>query len=321
MGDVKSLNQDMESKKLQPVYVFTGEESGLISQYVNEIKAGFKNIVETDDVDLVIEDCKYNPIFGGGKLFILRETGMFQKQVDDKFVNFLVKMFKQKINICIFVESSVDGKFKQVQALGDKGLITFKKLSEDQLIGFVTQILAKNNKKMLKDLTRYFVDQCDYDYNTIINELSKLLNYTDAKEIKVDDVKHVVTQSSRSIVFDLVDYIVKQKYQRAVDMFYMLLGKKEQPLVILTLIYRQLKLLYQIKLLKAEGHNVNDIADACDSKPFIIEKSMNICTFETDKLLKLMVKCSDMDWKIKTGQIKDTLAIECLILYSSIQTL
>ena len=320
MGDVKSLNQDMEDKKLQPVYVFTGEESGLISQYVNEIKAGFKNVVETDNVDLVIEDCKYNPIFGGGKLFILRETGMFQKQVDEKFVNLLVKMFKQKINICIFVESSVDGKFKQVQALGDKGLITFKKLSEDQLIGFVTQILAKNNKKMLKDLTRYFVDQCDYDYNTIINELSKLLNYTDAKEIKVDDVKHVVTQSSRSIVFDLVDYIVKQKYQRAVDMFYMLLNKKEQPLVILTLIYRQLRLLYQIKLLKAEGYSVNDIADACDSKPFIIEKSMNICNFDTEKLLKLMIKCSDMDWKIKTGQIKDTLAIECLILYSSIRT-
>jgi len=320
VGDVKSLNQDMEDKKLQPVYVFTGEESGLISQYVNEIKAGFKNVVETDNVDLVIEDCKYNPIFGGGKLFILRETGMFQKQVDEKFVNLLVKMFKQKINICIFVESSVDGKFKQVQALGDKGLITFKKLSEDQLIGFVTQILAKNNKKMLKDLTRYFVDQCDYDYNTIINELSKLLNYTDAKEIKVDDVKHVVTQSSRSIVFDLVDYIVKQKYQRAVDMFYMLLNKKEQPLVILTLIYRQLRLLYQIKLLKAEGYSVNDIADACDSKPFIIEKSMNICNFDTEKLLKLMIKCSDMDWKIKTGQIKDTLAIECLILYSSIRT-
>jgi DNA polymerase-3 subunit delta len=321
VGDVKSLNQDMDAKNLQSVYVFTGEEQGLISQYVNDIKSRFKNVVETDDVDLVIEDCKYNPIFGGGKLYILRETGLFQKQVDDKFVNFLVKMFKQKINICIFVESAVDGKFKQVQALGDKGLINFKRLSEDQLIGFVTQILANNNKKMLKDLTRYFVDQCDYDYNTIINEITKLLNYTDAKEIKVDDVKKVVTQSSRSIVFDLVDYIVKQQYQRAIDMFYMLLNKKEQPLVILTLIYRQLRLLYQIKLLKAEGHNVNDIADACDSKPFIIEKSMNICNFDTDKLLKLMVKCSDMDWKIKTGQIKDTLAIECLILYSSIRTL
>ena len=321
MGDVKSLNLEMEAKKLQSVYVFTGEEHGLISQYVNEIKVGFKNVVETDDVNQVIEDCKYNPIFGGGKLFILRETGMFSKVVDDKFVNFLIKMFKQKINICIFVESTTDGKLKQVQALGDKGLIHFKKLSEEQLIGFVNGILSKNNKKMLKDLTRYFVDQCDYDYNTIVNEITKLLNYTDTKEIKVDDVKHVVTQSSRSIVFDLIDYIVKQKYQRAVDMFYMLLNKKEQPLVILTLIYRQLKLLYQIKLLKAEGHNVNDMADACDSKPFIIEKSMNICNFDTDKLLKMMIKCSEMDWKIKTGQIKDTLAIECLILYSSMRTL
>ena len=321
MGDVKSLNQDIESKKLQSVYVFTGEEQGLITQYVNEIKTGFKTVIETDNIDQVIEDCKYNPIFGGGKLFILRNTGLFQKQVDNKFVNFLAKMFKQKMNICIFVESEVDGKLRQVQALGDKGLINFKRLTEEQLIGFVNQVLAKNGKRMVKDLTRYFVDQCDYDYNTIINELTKILNYVDTKEIKVDDVKHVVTQSSRSIVFDLVDYIVKQKYQRAVDMYYTLLNKKEHPLVILTLIYRQLKLLYQIKLLRAEGYRVNDIADACDSKPFIIEKSMNICSFDTEKLLKLMLKCSEMDWKIKTGQIKDTLAIECLILYSSMRTL
>ena len=317
MSDVKTLTKAMEDNKLEPIYVFTGEEHGLISQYINEIKSKFKNIIETSDIDQVIEDCKYNPIFGGGKLFILRDTGLFNKQVEDKFINFLVKMFKQKINICIFIENTVDSRLKQVQALGDKGIIEFKRLSEAQLIGLTTGLLKQNNRRMLKDVTRYFVDQCDYDYNTIVNELTKLLNYTDKKEITVDDLKHVMTQSTRSIVFDLVDYIVKQRYQRAIDMLYTLLNKKEQPLVILTLIYRQLKLIYQIKLLKAEHHSVADIADACDSKPFIIEKTMNICNFDTDKLLKLMVKCSEMDFKIKTGQIKDVLAIEILILYSS----
>lgn len=321
MGDVKLLNEALEKNTLSSVYVFTGEEDGLITQYVNDIKTRFKNVIDTDDVDHVMDSCKYNPLFGGNKLFILRDTGLFNKQVDDKFVNFLVKMFKQKLNICVFVEKDVNDKLKQVQALGDKGVIVFKKLTEEQLMGFVSQIISKHSRKMVKDLVRYFVDQCDYDYNTVVNEITKLLNYTETKEIKVDDVKSVVTQSSRSIVFDLVDFVVKQRYQRAIDMYHTLINKKEQPLVILTLIYRQLKLLYQIKLLRAEGYNTNDIADACDSKPFIVEKSMNICNFDTDKLLKLLVKCSDLDWKIKTGQIKDTLAIEILILYSSIKTL
>lgn len=319
MGNVKMLNEHLEKKQLNQIYVFIGEEDGLITQYVNDIKKQFKNVVETEDINQIIEDCKYNPIFGGGKLFILRHTGLFNKQVDEKFINFLVKMFKQKMNVCLFVEKDVDNRLKQVQALGEKGIVEFKKLSEEQLIGFVQQILSKHNKKMSKDLVRYFVDQCDYDYNTILNEVTKVLNFADDKEIKVDDLKMVLSQNARSIVFDLIEFIVKQKYQRAVDMYYTLINKKEQPLVILTLIYKQLKLIYQIKTLRTEGYSTTDIAEACDSKPFIIEKSTNICNFDTKKLLNLMVKCSEMDWKIKTGQIKDTVAIECLILYSSMK--
>jgi len=321
MGDVKVLNKALDSDTLSQVYVFTGEEDGLITQYVNDIKKKFKSVIDTDDIEEVIESCKYNSLFGGSKLFILRNTGLFNKQVEEKFVSFLVRMFKQKSNVCIFVEPKVNLKLKQVMAVGDNAVIEFKKLSEAQLIGFVSQIVSTHKKKMLKDLVRYFVDQCDYEYNIIINEITKLLNYVEAKEITVDDINKVVTRNAKSIVFELVDFVVKQKYQRAIDMYHTLLGKKEQPLVILTLIYRQLKLLYQIKLLRAEGYNVTDIADACDSKPFIIEKSFNLCSFDGEKLLRLLVKCSELDWKIKTGQIKDTLAVEILILYSSLKTL
>jgi DNA polymerase-3 subunit delta len=322
VGDVKTLNQDMEKNKLKSFYVFTGEEGGLIQQYITDIKGRFKTVVELDEkngIDQIIEDNKYNSIWGGGKLYILRETGLFNKVADDKFINFLVMMFKQTKNVCIFVESELNKTMRQTQSLGETQIIEFKKLNEDQLIAFVKSILDKNGKRMLKDLTRYFVDQCDYDYNTIVNEVTKLLNYVDGKEIKVDDVKAVVSRSTKSIVFDLVEHIVRQRYQKAFYAYELLLSKKEQPLVILTLVYRQFKLLYQIKLLKAEGYNDNDIAEACDSKPFIIQKSAGLCDFDTEKLLSLLIKCGDMDFKIKTGKIKDVLAINCIILYSSIR--
>ena len=67
MGNVKMLNEHLEKKQLNQIYVFTGEEDGLITQYVNDIKKQFKNVVETEDINQIIEDCKYNPIFGGCK--------------------------------------------------------------------------------------------------------------------------------------------------------------------------------------------------------------------------------------------------------------
>lgn len=321
MATLKELDKSIEANKFLPLYLFTGEERGLITEYMIEIKEKFKSIIETSNIDDVIEDSKYNSLFGGHKLYIMRDCGLFSKKADDKFINFLVKMFKNPTNTCIFIEDKADKTLKQTQSLGTTYIIEFNKLKEDQLIALVTQILATHNKKMLKDLTRYFVDQCDYDYSTIINELTKLINYVDGKQITVDTIRAIVSRSTHAIIFDLMTFIVKQNYDRALDMFDTLILKKESPLVMLSLIYRQLKLLYQVKLLKEEGYNITDIADACDSKPFIIEKTLNLSNFDTIKLLNMMEKCSEYDFKIKTGQIKDTLAIKCLILYSSMQVL
>lgn len=316
MGSVKDLNNDIESKKFAPLYVFTGEERGLISQYISEIKAQYKDIVETSNIDVVIEDSRYKSLVAKKKLYILKDTGLFDKKVEDDFINFLVQQFKQNINLCIFIEDKLNKTLKQTQALSDKWIIEFKKLTEGQLVEFVSSVLEQNGKKMNKNDTKEFVNQCDYDYNTIVNEMTKLINFVDKKQITLEDIKRVVSRSTRSIVFDLVEYIVTQQYTKALDLYDMLILKKEAPMKILFLIYKQLRLLYQIKLLKAENHSIYDIADAVESKPFIIEKNFNICNFPTEKLVKLMLKCNEYDWKIKTGQIKEYVSVEHLIMYS-----
>ena len=316
MASVKDLNKDIESKQFSPIYLFTGEEQGLITQYLNEIKANYKDIIETSDVGVVIEDSKYKSLVAKKKLYILKDTGLFNKKADDQFINFLAQQFKQNLNCCIFVEDKMNRTLKQTQALGQSSIIEFKKLTEAQLVGFVSSVLERHEKKMTKSVIKEFVEQCDYDYNTIVNELTKLINYVSRKQILLDDLKEVVSRSTRSVVFDLVEYIITQQYEKALDVYDKLVLKKEPPLVILFLIYRQLRLLYQIKLLQAENYSVYDIASACDSKPFIIEKNFNICNFSTSKLVALMVKCNEFDWKIKTGQIKDFVAMEHLIMHS-----
>lgn len=319
MAGLRELDQHIDKNQFQSVYVFYGEEKGLITEYLLELKSKFTNIIETEKLEQVIEDTRYNSLFGGKKLYILKNLGLFEKKADDEFISFLVKMFKQKMHTVVFVEDKIDGTLKQTQALSDQMKIEFSPLKEEQLIVLVQGILEKHGKKMIKDVCRYFVDLCDYNYNNIMNEINKLVNFVEKKQIDADDVKHTTTRSTSSVVFDLVTYVVKQNYSRALDMYDNLILRKEQPLVILTLIYRQLKLLYQIKLLSAEGYKTIDIADACDSKPFIIEKNMGICNFDSKKLLNLMLKCDEYDYKIKTGAMKDVLAVKMLILFSSIR--
>lgn len=319
MATLKDLDKAISDQTFESVYVFYGVETGLISEYVTEMKGHFKNVIESNDLSVVIEDSKYNGLFGGRKLYILRRTGLFGKKADEEFIQFLVKMFKQKSSVVLFVEDKVDKTLKQTQALSSNMAVEFTQLKEDQLIMLVQKIMEQNNKKIIKDLARYLVDQCDYDYSKILNETEKLVHFATEKSITVEHIREITTRSTGAVVFDMVTFVVKQNYIRALDQYENLLLRKESALVILTLIYRQLKLLYQIKLLKAENTSITDMADACDSKNFIIEKNLNICSFDTKKILSLMQKCDELDFKIKSGAIKENLAVKVLILYSSLK--
>ena len=324
MGAVKSplmlLDDAIKTNKFEPIYVFYGNERGVLFEYLTEVKSRFKNVVETDDLNAIIEDTKFNSIFGGKKLYIMRDTELFNKKATEEFLQFLAKMLKQRMHTIIFIENNVDNSVKQTQALPNSMKIQFNQLHEDQLVALVNTVLNEHNKKATKDIVRYFIDMCGYDYNTITNELSKLISYTTDSKIELDTINKVCSKNSNAVVFDLVNYIVKGQYGRALDMYETLILRKESPLVILTLIYRQLRLLYQIKLLKMSGvSNIQELAELCDSTPYIIEKNLNISNFDVSKILDLLVKCDEYDFKIKTGVVKDITAVRLLILYSSIR--
>ena len=317
MAGIKELDKVIASGSYESVYVFYGQERGLLTEYLSEITSKFKTVIEENDLKVIENDSKYNSIFGGKKLYVVKDTGFFSKKADDNFINFLIKMFKQKSNICIFVEEKIDGTLKQTQALSDSMKIDFQFMKEGELIILTQKIFESGNKKITKDLARYFIDLCDYSYSVIINEAEKLIHFVDQKNITMEHIRSVTSRSTNAVVFDMITFIVNGNYSRALDMYETLMLRKESALAILTLIYRQLRLLYQIKLIKSEGYSVNEIAEACDSKPFIIEKNLNICNYSTDKLLKLLQKCSEVDFGIKSGRLKDFLGVKVLIFYSS----
>jgi len=317
MADLKVLINAMNDNALERVYVFTGEESGLIGEYVGELKTRFKQVIETDDIKFVNEDSQFYSLFGGGKMYLLKQTGLFNKAAEDDFINLLVKFYKQKANMIVFVESKVDGRLKQVAALGDKSLIEFKKLSEAQMNAVITGTATKLGKMITKDLARYLAELCNYDYATVMNELTKLAYAGTDKKISQELINEVVTKQIHTVIFEISSYVSMEQYDKALELYDTLLLRKESPLVILSLLFRQYRLLYQIAALKADGYSMQDIAEACEVKPFVITKNINICKFSIGKLKALVRACSHIDYMIKSGRCKDVLAVKLFILIAS----
>lgn len=312
------LDVAIKTKTFLPIYVFTGSEHGILSQYLKDVKNCFKTVVDST-IAVVMEESKYNSLFGGKKLYILTGSEFFNRAATDQEIEFLVRMYKQKNHTVIFVETNVSLVYKQTKALQAESLIEFKKLSQKQLEKIATQALTQSGKTIEPELVSYVIDQCDYDYTVVLNELQKLC-CIDEVEITKEVVRKVTTRSTSAVVFDLIEMIANKRYGRAFDMYRNLTLRKESPLAILSLLYRQFKIIYQVKMLQEQRYSWNEMAEATDCKAFVIQKTMPLCAnFTNKKLTNILVRCAETDLLIKSGKLRDVSAVLMLIAYTGIQ--
>lgn len=316
---LKALDNAIETKKFLPVYVFTGEERGLLVQYISDIKKCFKNVVEDSSLSDVAKDTSFNTLWGGKKLYILNNTDFFNKTATDEEIMMLVKLYKQKSNTVIFVETNINNTYKQTKSLGEESVVEFKKLSQDAIERIVKQIMKVSKKKFADEddqvAPSFIADLCNYDYTTVLNEMHKLVS-TDAEVITIKDIKRTVTRSTYAVVFDLIELIANKKHVQAFDLYRNLILRKEIPLTILALIYRQFRLMFQCKMLLDERRSFQEIAQAINEKPYSVNKTAQLVrNFEYPKIESIIKKCAEVDIMIKSGKLKDEQAVLMLIAF------
>jgi DNA polymerase-3 subunit delta len=251
-------------------------------------------------------------LWGGDKIYIAKQTGLFAKQAGEELVELLISFYKQRRHCLLFVETKVDMRTKQSQSLSKNSLVEFKKLTAAQASSIAIAEAKAHHRTMSKEVADYMVDRCGGDYNTIVNEMAKLAHATESPVITVKHIDEHTSRNVTSVIFELAEQVCKQKYAEAFELYDALILRKESPLAILALMYRQFRILYQVKLLT--GFATADIANACNVQEFVVLKNKNMCSFTTEKLEHLLMLCAEYDYWIKTGKCKDDLAVKLLIL-------
>ena len=152
--------------------------------------------------------------------------------------------------------------------------------------------------------------------NVIRNELDKLIAYCmDVPRITLKDVNEICISNPEDDVFQMIECIARGQKSKAIHLYHGLLDRKEPALKILFLIARQFDILLKIKLCVREGKTDEQTAEITGIRSWLVKKYREQSDrYSYEQLRTIVDKCQEMDYKFKTGQISDTIAVELLIV-------
>jgi DNA polymerase-3 subunit delta len=146
-------------------------------------------------------------------------------------------------------------------------------------------------------------------------EIDKLLLYADGRIVSADDVRALVSRARDASIFDLVDSVGRREPDRALRLVHGLLDDKRDPLYLLAMLARQVRILIQVSELQKQHLSKQQIASHLRLHPFVVEKGLaQARNFEMAQLEMAHQRLVEADLSIKTGQMDGVLALDLLVV-------
>lgn len=320
---MQTLNQDIKDKTFRKVYLLFGDEPFLVNSYKKRLREAITgddtmnyNYFEGKgpDVKEIISLADTMPFFAERRLVLIDGSGFFKSSAPEELVDYIAEI--PESTCMVFVESEVDKRNKLYKKVKDNGYAAeLKKQDADQLMRWAAGILAKDGKKITRQIMEYFMERTGDDMENIRMELEKLICYTMGREvITKEDVEAVGTVHVSNRIFEMVTAIVTGNTRKAMDLYEDLLTLKEPPMRILFLIAKQFNQILQVKELAGKGAQKSEIASKVKVPPFVAGKLMvQAKAFTKEQILSYVEFCVESEEAVKTGRLSDRLAVELLI--------
>jgi len=321
---MQSLNEDLKSGELAPIYLLYGEEAYLKRQYkerlaralIPELEGMNYSYYEGKGISAseVIDQAETLPFFAEHRVIVIENSGFF-KGAEPALAEYIKDM--DTTTYFIFVETDVDKRNRLYKAVQKKGkAVELARQTEATLVKWIAGMVKKEKRNIQGETIHYFLAKVGMDMEHICNELEKVFTYTmDRENITQEDVDTICTVQISNRIFDMVDAVAYKEQAKALDYYYDLLALKEPPMRILYLLSRQFKIILQVKELAARGYPNRKIAEDVRVPSFAIHKYQNQAKAFHERELKAILEMSaHTEEQVKTGRINDVISVELFIV-------
>lgn len=302
--ELVELNRQLRTNNIGNFYIFTGDEIGLQNVYLKQ----FGEYKRVDTVSEVLSKLTTRG-FGFNKstkeVYVVRDDLDF---LNNKHLEENIKQLEKAKLGTLIVQITTANKKAAWYKTWNYYVVEFKKLTPTQLIHQIQHYNLTTDKKTLE----YFVNACNNDYTTIVNEIDKYNRLKAAgvyKEFTMATLIDLMPVKYNYTVFDLVDMILSNNY-KAINVLDYLLSQNSNPLGILSLLYKNVSM--AILVIGHKGQQ--GITEKTGLPYWQIKKILNNTKISPGGLLAALRFIQQYDNGIKSGKYSPEVGVQCCIL-------
>ena len=318
-----------KQEKIYPVYLFYGKENYLKEDILKKLRnrlidpayreLNYKVFYgEKLFINEVINDLETLPLISEHKLVVIKEAEKISKNDEIKLINYFNRLSLKNIFstlIIIYKESSPNKEL--ITSIKKAGVVSnFGITNKAKLTLWIDSKFRQSNKKITQEGLFYLQSIMGSDLGRLFNEIEKIDIYTkDKKVIEKEDVMISIGGSESVNIFKVLDSIGDKDIKSAIEGLVKLNQGNLHHLSIFAMIYRQIKLILQAKLLLAGGFNFKEVEKKLKLPYFVIEKIIKQSKKYTFKeICKSYELLNIADLEFKDSQKEPKIILEELVM-------
>lgn len=311
-------------------YLIVSETVYNTENKLKELKQGIDNIItfnmEVNTMTEVLEEASYFSMFDDKKCIIVKNAKIFgsskssdsnkNKEDAEKLLKYL-EHENENTKLIFIYNGKVDTKKKIYSLLNNNGnVFSYKSLTKTDMKYELGKVFNNNGYKIEDTSLWYIINNTLGNFDLAINEANKImLYYNKPTNVKYEDVVALTAKSIEDNNFKLVASIISKDLESSLKHLKEAKILKIEPNMILSLIYREFRLMYSIYLYEKNNYDHNDILHILNLADWQYNKiKNNLRTYNIREIKEELVKLSKIDYKLKSGLInKDVVLIDYVI--------
>ena len=313
-------------------YLIVSETIYNIENKLKELKDGIENIItfimDDNTIDEVLQEASYFSMFEDKKCIVVKNAKMFatnknkdtnkSKEDSDKLLKYLEQENPNTNTKLVFIlNGKADSKKKIYNVIKDNNnLFLYPNLTKTEMKNELSKILSKDGYKIDDASLWYIINNSLGNFDLAVNEINKIkIYYGKPCLIKYEDVIGLTSKTIEDNNFKLVDFIINRDLENSLKYLQEAKILKVEPNIILSLIYREFRLMLSVMLYEKNKVTYSEILKnlrLADWQYNKIKNNLNI--YNMREIKEEIVKLSNIDYKCKSGLInKDVMLTEYIL--------
>lgn len=329
----RTFLNEVKTNNISGAYLFKGIETylmdktfeTLVNHYLDDNQK-LINFVDLKYSENLLNDIKNNitvlPLMAEKKITVLRRASDNIKILND---DDLIDQFKKMVdtNIIVFMDETDEIKktlkfykyFKKIDHL-----VNFDKEKVEDLAKWTSRKFYERGIEASFADARFLIDRIGFYNDDSINmyslesEIEKLSNYLVKGKLNRDAIKKVVKMNTVDNIFAMIDAINNKKTDLALNEYEKLLANGEADIKTSYMIFRNVRLLLELKICDNENKNDAEKRDLLKISPYEYKKLASLIhSYKYSFLTKFLNELKDLDIALKNTSKDSTMMIKNLI--------